>query len=431
MPIDDMMLNPMLDPFRNMLKEVEEKNLSGENYDKMKDALNRMEALGQEHSDIMTFNGALMQENLFGKFSDYYGKLLAESAKKEGEAKGYDDSTLLKQSIDALKSAVDEIKRNYQLMIDESKKHQQDNPKGKQIDPSIEASILNDPTIVIKGIEDVIALGEQEGMTLPKFLKLQIETGLDKAMEGSTALRRGLEFTLDATKATARSPFLIQVDDEKLNAFDELANKSEFNVPNTKELSYLHKQIDYRFRHSIAEWDEITNRWENLLYSLSFWSLSYTKVAPYILPWSTAADPKAATIETQKTVPGIFQEELKLLKKYFGMDFMDIFKHITFIWGVEHFNIGDSQEYVNFLIEKVYPECQPFNDLPQNIIDERLSFHEENRTDNPEAYKSIERYKYFYDGYFGEGRFEEKFGVIEESSSQAQPWDLSTFKHSS
>jgi len=427
MPIDDMMLNPMLDPFRNMLKEVEEKNLSGENYDKMKDALDKMETLGQEHSDIMTFNGALMQENLFSKFSDHYGKLLAESAKKEGEAKGYDDSTLLKQSIDALKNAITEIKRNYQASIDESKKYK--SAKNKKLDQSIENAILNDPTIIIKGIEDLIQLGEQEGMTLPKFLRLQIETGLDKAMEGSVVVKNGLQFIYDATTASATTPYSILVDKEKLEAFDFLANKSEFNIPNQKELSYLHRDIDYKYRHQIAEWKEIKYRWEQFLSDLSFWSMAYTKIAPYIEPWCLADDPIEATIKTQKTIPGIFQEELKLFKKYFGMSFLDAFKHQTFKWDIENFHIGESQEYVEFLIEEVFPHCIPFKDLPQEAINKRLAFREENRINNPDTYKAIEKFKLFYDGYFGNGRFIDKFGEIEVNNSNAKPWDILNFKY--
>lgn len=423
-----MILNPMLDHFRKMMKEVEDKNLSGDDFDQMKATLNRMEELGQQHSDIMTLNGAFMQENLFGKFSDHYGKVLASEAQQSSSDGGYDDSVLLKQSLDALRSAIAEIKRSYNEMLAEANKDQGNN--SKQIDQSVEAAILNDPSQIIKGIEDVIHLGEEEGMTFPRFLRIQMEKGLDKAMEGTIVVKDGLQFLLGAAKASASSPYHIQIEQEKLDAYNTLASQSEFQLPNSKELSYAHREIDYKHAKDMAVWNEIVERWDTLLFELSFWSLSYTKVAPYIEPWSMANDPVASTIKTQKITPGIFKERLKLFKKYFGLDFLDVFKHPTFKWEVEHHHIGYSQEYVTFLIEKVYPECKPFNDLSQDIIDTRLAFREQNKEGDPESHLTTEKYRIFYDSYFGDGRFTEKFGTIQPSSSVASPWNLSSFQYS-
>lgn len=437
MPIDPNMLNPMFDPFRNMLKDVESQNLTGPDVDKLHELINRMEQLGQEHSDINAFNGALMQENLYGQFSDYYGKALASKAKAEGDAKGYDDTTLLKQSIDALKNAITEINRGYEEAIKTAKGKKADDKKvlGKKMkglkssDNSIEVAILQNPELIIKGIQDVIDLGEQPGMTLPKFLRLQMEKGLDKAMEGSVVARNGQEYLLEATKSNPVSPYHIEVDTKKLNAFDELAAKSKFNLPNTKELSYVHRDIDYEYAGKIAIWREITYRWDDLLSSLAFWSLSYCSFAPSILPWKVTKDPVAATIKSQKTIPGIFKQKERLFKKYFGLDFMDIFKHDTFKWAVKYDFISESQEFVEFLIEKVYPHCKPFNDLPSDVIEQRALFYNGTNDQNPTAHKVQERYKEFYDNKFGTGRYLEKFGEIEKSTSTAAPWNLDNFKY--
>lgn len=426
MPVESYILNPMLDPFRNMLKEVEENALSGEDYDKMKAALDRMEELGQTHSDIMAFNAALATENLFAIFSDHYGKLLANAAKQSSQSGDYDDSTLLKQSIDALKNAISELQRSYEAAKTEANAKS----NNKNIDQSVEVAVLNDPTLIIQSIQDLINLGEQEGMTLPKFLRLQMEKGLDKAMEGTAVLKNGLQFSLDGSFASANNPIEIKKDEEKLEAFNFLAEKSKFGVPNTKELNYLHEDIDYKYAKQLAAWNEITDRWDDLLFSLSYWSLSYTSLAPTIEPWSMSKNPKAATIRTQKTNPGIFQQRLRLFTKYFDMEFMDIFKHETFIWALEKNHIGYSQEYLTFLIEKVYPQYKPFNDLPSEVIQERLSFYQNSKEGNPESHVPGERFAGFYDSYFGNGRFLEKFGQIEKSKSSAAIWDLSNFSYS-
>ncbi len=434
MPIDPSMLDPMLGTFRNMLKEVEEKNYTGEDVDKLKETMARMEQLGQENDDLNVFNGILMQENLFGKFSDYYSRILASSAKAEGESKGYDDSTLLKQTIDSLKGAIAEIEKNYEKSIEtakqEAKKHKTKKGEAKKAyDNSVEVAILNDPTLIIKGIQDVIDLGEQPGMTLPKFLRLQMERGLDKAMEGSVVARNGQKYLLDFTISNPKSPYHIEVDTKKLEAFDELASKNKFNLPNLKELSFVHRDIDYKYATDIAIWEEITRRWESILSSLSFWSLSYCKFAPGILPWRPAPDPVAATIKTQKTEPGLFKQEERLFEKYFGIKFMDIFKHDTFKWAVKYNYTGFSQEYVEFLIEQVYPQCRPFNDLNKETIKQREDFYTEGKEGDPETYLINVRHKNVYDKYFGDGRYLARFGEIDTDSGNAAPWNIETFKY--
>ena len=423
MPIDPNMLNPMFDPFRNMLKEVEEKNLTGPDVDKLHELMNRMEQLGQEQDDIMAFNGLIMQENLYGQFSDYYGRALASEAKAKSNEEGNDDATLLKQSIDSLKSAIDTIKKSYEESINLAK-----NKKTRE-DNSVEVAILSDPTLIIKGIQDVIDLAEQPGMTLPRFLKLQMEKGLDKAMEGSVVARNGQKYILEATVSNPTSPYHIEKETKKLEAFDELASKNKFNLPNSKELSFIHRDIDYQYANDIAVWEEITKRWESIIFDLSFWSLSYCKIAPYIIPWRNYDDPVAATIKTQKTAPGILKQKERLFQKYFGISFLDIFKHETFKWAVKYNYIPDSQEYIEFLIEKVYPQCKPFNDLPSDATKIREDYYKGNKDANPDTYKILERYKNFYDKYFGDGRYESKFGKIPPTNSGAKPWDMNTFKY--
>lgn len=115
-------------------------------------------------------------------------------------------------------------------------------------------------------------------------------------------------------------------------------------------MNFEDQRIDYEFEPKIINWEEICDRWEKLLSDLSFWSLSYTGIAPHIEPWSIAADPQKSVKETQDTTPGTFKQHERLFEKYFGISFMDIFKHETFQWHVKNKSIGDSQEYTEFLL---------------------------------------------------------------------------------
>lgn len=478
MPIDPMFLEPTLQTFRSMLQECRDKGYSGDDMTELEKVMSRMETLGQELSDFNVFNATIMNENLYGKFSDYYGRLLSNASKKEytDGTKTYDDASLLKTSLDALRNAIELLKKNYQDTINLAKadknqllqqtntaldyaqqsgaygniskgdveaiKHQASknidesyDKSPDMYDSSVETAILNNPELIIKGIEDVIHLGEQDEMTFPRFLRLQMELGLDKAMEGTIVARNGQQYLYEFNLAQAFSPHYIEKEKRKLQKFDELAARHKFKTPNIKELNYAYQEIDREFERDIAVWNEIKRRWEDLLWDLSFWSLSYCSFAPYIQPWSMSANPVESTIQTQKTNPGIFKQREALFLKYFNLSFMDIFKHPTFIWDVKYHLMDYSQEFVEFLIEQIYPNCRPFNDLPKELIERRASFHKkdrqsEDRENNPEKHLLTERFRDFYDNKFGNGRYLARFGEITKNDSKAAPWNLDTFPYS-
>jgi len=246
----------------------------------------------------------------------------------------------------------------------------------------------------------------------------------DKAMLNQTldGLRSTIQSIRDAKKAALNETksYDPKKAEQRIELYDALAEKSSFTIPNPKELAYENQKLDRKHQPDITLWKEIEDRREDLLWQLSFWSLSYCKFAPNIKPWSMAIDPQKAVIETQDIKPGIFKEKEKLFKKYFNISFLDIFNHPSFEWKVKHFTIDYSQEYVEFLIKKVYPECKPFNHLPKDIISEKET--------NPETHFILDNFKKFYDEKFGEGRFESKFPTPEYPECKAAIWNFDDFK---
>ena len=462
MPVDKMILDAMLGAFRTMAEDCKNQNLSGENFDNMCKVLNRMEQLGKELDDINAYNAQIMQENLFGSFSDYYTKTLTEQAKANsgsGSEGGYDDAALLKQSINGLKQAVKAIcdrfeeavntAGNYDPMRNRNQAFEMAEKMGFEIteemkqsdkkqheekmkktpyafDNSVEVEVLQNPEETIKPIQDIINLGEQEGMTFPKFLRLQIETGLDKAMEGAVVARKGLETEKEFTVVNPVTPFHLQKIEKKIEKFDELSSAHKFNVPNWKELSMSNNDIDREFQPDIIKWNKITDMWEKLISDLSFWSLSYCSFAPNIDPWNMSRNPREAVIRTQKTTPGIFRERLKLTEKYFGISFPEILKHETFKWAVKHNYISYSQEYIEFLAEKILSQCVPFNNLSSDLITKKEKLYKDKKESNPLSHLPAKNLQVFYDNKFGEGRHESKFGPIVKNDSKAALWNIDT-----
>lgn len=220
MPIDPMISDAMLGTFRNMAQECKDRGLSGDDFDKMCETLARMKELVQTHDDKNAFNGQLVQENLFANFSDHYGRALnvqAQEASGGESGDGYDDGALLKHSLNALRNAVKSIRDAKQQAIQESAdydpqkaidqglayaernkeklgldddmykhgggeenvkklaaEHLQNELKTKPnaYDNTAEIEALINDEALTKPIEDIIALGEEEGMTFPRFLRL-------------------------------------------------------------------------------------------------------------------------------------------------------------------------------------------------------------------------------------------------------------------
>jgi hypothetical protein len=426
MPIDSMILNPMLDPFRNMAKEIQDKGLSGEAVDRMINALQRMEQLGQDESDIMAFTGKMTSEGLQMEFSNAYGQALsAEAQSAQGNPEEYDDAALLKQSVDALKNAVIELKRAKDEQIAEASKHAKDKTAREVAQNEIE--VLNNNDVIIEAIEELIKFGES-GVNLPTFLRVQMEKGMDKAMEGSTVVKDGLVYSRGWAEASRIHPFDIEKADAKLRVFEEMSASAKFGVPDSLQVSLQHDKIDHQHIPAIAKWDGLTNAWERILGLIETWAYAHMSFADKIFPWDTMQNPWPDIERTKATNPGEVAGRLRIFQENFGLNFHDIFQDETFIWKVENHQLDASQEWIEMIIKKIFPQCKPGQLLDQETISEVERLWNENRMVNPERHKDIDRFVNYFDSVFGEGAFKKKTGAnYDWGNRPAQPWNLANF----
>ncbi|MBD3636795.1 MAG: hypothetical protein HUJ25_05580 [Crocinitomicaceae bacterium] len=427
MPIDDMMLNPMLDPFRSMANECKEKGHSGEDMDRMMAALNRMEQLGQEMDDIGAYSGKITSEGLQLEFSNAYSEVLASAAKSEQSSpEDYDDAALLKTSVDALKDAIQRIREAKEQAITESEKHAK-NKTEKEVAAN-EIEVLYKTDLLAKPIEDLIELGES-GVNLPTFLRVQMEKGLDKAAEGSVVLKEGLEYAKGWSEASRVNPFDIKKANEKLEVFNDLASKAKFGVPDSLQVTLAHDKIDHTYIPDIAKWDGITDAWERIMNLMMSWTYAHLSFADKIFPWDMMDNPWPSIQQTKDCNPGEIKERIRIFKENFGLEFYDIFSHETFVWQVENHQIDESQIWYETLVNTVYPQCKPGNYLDQDTINEVERQWNENLMSNPERHKDADRFIAFFNSVFGEGAYYKKVGKKHEwGVRNAQPWNLSTFK---
>jgi len=340
----------MTGTFKSMLDQIVQQNIAGEHVEKMTAVLQRIDELGSEHSDFNAFNAQLISENLFARFSEYYTLALTEQHSASGnQGNGvYNDAELLKSCVSGLVQSIESIEQGYKQAVAEA---------GKSGN-AIEVEVLQNPDSIIQSIRELIALGQSEGMTLPDFLRIQIEKGLDKAMEGVVVQREGLMFEKQFTEANPVSPFHVEEVSEALEVFESLCRNSAFGVPESKEWTMLRDDIHRKYVSDIARFIKIRSSWEDILLDLSIWSLSYTKFAPEIFPWAETSRPFEAVKETQNINPGVIREKLKLFHKFFGLEFLDIFRHPTFLWQIKyHYH----RNFLNFRLKKCILCANRFN----------------------------------------------------------------------
>ncbi len=419
MPIQKNMLDAMLNTFRNMAKDCQGKDAAGEAFDKMIAALQRMEELGQEMDDFSAYSAKITTEGLQMKFSTFYGQVLGELNKPSSKSDNgaYDDKALLNQALDAYRDAIKRLRQGKQEALDIARDDITKN----------EIEALDKNELLIKPIEEVIKLGES-GINFPTFLRLMIEKGLDKAMEGSVATREALEYDLGWAKAMHVSKFHVAEKTEMLKKYTALTEVAPFEVPDSLEFELERKLIEYKYLPFIEKWEAIKRRWEQIIDNLDTWAIAHTRFAPYMEPWRMSKNPSESIQNDKDCIPGGIKVREKIFAEYFELKFHDIFTHETFINEVNNFFMDYSQVWIEFLVNKVYPEALPGKYLNKDLVKEAEDMHEKKFRFNPERHRALEKVEKYYDSVFGEGRYAKKAPPVEKNDSQAPPWDLTSFK---
>ena len=339
MPIEKTYSDAMLGTFRTMLQDCKDKNLSGESFDKMNASMMRMEALALEIDDTTAFSAKLMTEGLFTEFSTAYGALLAAEGQKKYSASGaYDDSKLLLQTIEAYESSLQQLK---------------DHPDKEKLQTPIQV---------------VIDLG-RSGINYPTFLRLLIEKGLDKAMEGSVLSREALEKDIQWS-VDLILPVYVRRNRALLAKYDEMAAVAAFGVPDSVHFSMERFRIESEFQPAINKYDAIVWRWRKLLVILHDWIDAWTSFAPYDERY-VSLDGMEETMRnikySKECYPGFFKVREDIFNRYFFMQWDEIFTHESFAAERKARRCMYTDAFIDFLKE-VYPYCKPLALAPAELI---------------------------------------------------------------
>lgn len=414
MAIDKMYSDPMLDTFRNMMKEVLDKGYSGEHVDGMRATLDKMEHYAASLDDFMDFSAKLTTENLFGKFSDHYSRVLSSNANLGGyDPNGpYDeknDQALLKLMVDALKNAIQSIRQS------------KAETKALMGDRAGDADVLFKEKSIIDAIQKLIDLGES-GISAPEYLRIQTEQNLDKAMEGTALSLDGLKYTHDFNVALAANPIQIERSARYLQTFQDMAAASPFGAPNISKFNLACEVIDAELITREKKWNACKDALETIVGDLFTWALAHTSIAPYIEPWSVAANPREAIARDKDCLPGMIAVRMQILQRNFGSDFLTLMHGEIIAWEVQYHWFWYSKEVTTFLLEEVLPQCQPHQYLSSASTDKMKSIYEGDRYRNPQLHLVQSRCAANFDAYFGQGEYAKRYPSTPTPVSKAEAW---------
>lgn len=378
MPVDKEMANTILDTYRNMYLEMEEKSATGESFQKMGEALGRMETLAQETNDVVSFTAQLTTENLFIKFSNAYSETMAAMVKGEYSADGGDE-LLMEKTLEAYETSIKSLEGH----------------------PNYE--ILKRP------IQDLIEIGKSD-ISYPAFLRTAEETGLFQILQGDLVVRESI-ISDKMFAEFMHLPLEVEKHEKILRIHDELAASSPFKVADSFEFGLKRQKINWEYAPTINRWDMIIRLWGKMVENVYDWLDSFCNFAPYDKRWTDIRG-KSYTMRnikrTQECNPGILKAREKIFHEYFQMGWDDIFTHETFLNEYGANRVWYSDETLD-LIKRVYHQCKPFNKPDVDLIYEAEAIYSKKRYKRPEAFQYSSEDKKKFIAIFGEEKWDQFF----------------------
>lgn len=339
MAIDKMQSDAMLNTFRQMLADCKAKGYSGESFDKMCSIMNEMEKLSKEMNDFAAFSAKLTTGGYFANFSNEYGRLLSNTASKTtSNTSTYDDNALLQQTIQSYEVSLKSFENN------------------------------KDKDVLTKAIQDVIKLGKS-GINYPTFLRLMIEQGLDKAMEGSMLNRKYLLEDLKLAQKTIQ-PAWERKAKAIVDKYDEMAAQSKLHIPNSSLFNLERFKIESDHEADVRRYDHIRNLGQTILMDIHWWVDAYTKFAPTDERYKGQTE--SETIKNIERIKNTYSGKIKatvdILEQNYELQFKDLFKHESFDAEYRSNRFNYTSEYIKFIKDDVFPQCIPLKHADEALI---------------------------------------------------------------
>jgi hypothetical protein len=343
MPVDAMYVDPMLNPFRDMMKDIDAKKVANKHVDEMRAVLNKMEQLAAEMDDMISYTTKLTTENLFMNFSNAYSAALSAAAASD-TSQPTDDAGLLAQSLSAYEGSYKTLKAE---------------PKHKHLLPPL---------------EKLIALGKS-GVSYPVYLRMAEEQGLFADMNSGSP-GPNIEFDIHCAEVLGY-PLQIEMKKKIKAGFEALCAKHPFKIAEPLEFRLMRQKIEWEYAPALAKWSAIVNRWERLISMVDDWLDAHCDFAPRDERW-VSLDGAAATARniarTKECAPGRVAVREGVFKEYFNLSWDDIWTHETYLTDQKEGRIWQSDERLE-MIREAYKTCKPGGAPNSDLIKRREADH--------------------------------------------------------
>ncbi|MCC6159827.1 MAG: hypothetical protein IT350_17375 [Deltaproteobacteria bacterium] len=351
MPVPAMFVDPMLGTFRDLMRDVETKNLTGDDVTIMREALARMEHLATTTDDFATYSGLLMQEGLFMKFSDAYGRALSAAASASASSGGGpSDESLLAQSLKSYEDALATYERG---------------------------DAGDDARALIPCVKRILEIG-RSGASYPVFLRTMEEEGLTRVLEGAAPVARaGLVKTLDFANANWL-PRSVEESAEILSVFDDMAAAAPFGQPDPFVFGLARTRIEWRFAPAHRLWSAIVDHRDRLIFLLVDWLDAHAEFAFYDARWRGPAmsdeQVRRNIRRTKECTPGDFRALEAIVAESFDLSWNALWAHETFATDYSAGRIAWTDERLR-LVRATYAVCVPGAKAPDELVKAAEDLH--------------------------------------------------------
>jgi len=334
MPIDKSTVDPMLNPFRNMVADVDGRGLKGKDLDAMKAMMQTMERLAVEMDDVISYTTKLTTDNIFLNFSNAYSRALSAAASSNQPT---DDTGLMQQTLKQYESSYNQLK---------------DNPEHAHL---------------IGPIKKVLDIGHS-GDSYPVFLRMCEEQGIFEAMKNGEQ-RPVIEFDLHVARVMG-DPVRFEMSTKILAGYEALCKQNPFGLADNVEFEILRQRLEWQYAPLIAKWKAIIERWGKMHEMVFDWIDSFCSFAPIDGRWSDPRGEKYTRENIQRTQecnPGQLKVRESIFKEYFNLTWDDVWTHKTYLAEQKASRIWDSDERIE-LLKKTYPVCKPGSKPPSDVL---------------------------------------------------------------
>ena len=110
MAVDKDLVDSMLGPFRDMVKDIDSKGITNKDVDEMKAVMAKMNGYAASMDDMISFSTKLTTEGLFVAFSNAYSRVMSAAASSGTGGAEPEDASLLAQSLAAYEQSYNRLK---------------------------------------------------------------------------------------------------------------------------------------------------------------------------------------------------------------------------------------------------------------------------------------------------------------------------------